>query len=76
MQNPVANAALNGRDVAPLVLKIAHLMEGQPRPNCIAAFLTLALLFQKPEMSEDELGAAVLEVSQFMCLVLGEGEVQ
>ena len=74
----VTHEQVTGSDIREIVRELEELTDGKPRTPTIVALLSLALFYQNPDMTEDELIDAVRLVSRYTATVatgVGDGRV-
>lgn len=74
----VTNEQVSGADIFEIVKELEEVTEGKPRTPTIVALLSLALFYQNPNMTEDELIEAVRLTSRYAATVatgVGDGTV-
>ena len=74
----VSSQQVSGSEIHDIVKELEEITEGKPRTPVIVALLSLALFYQNPDMTEDELIDAVRLVSRYTATVatgIGDGRV-
>lgn len=74
----VSTQQVTGAEIQEIVEELEEVTYGKPRTATIVALLRLALFYQNPDMSEDELIEAVRLTSRYAATVVtgvGDGKV-
>lgn len=66
----VAEAVVSGEDIHPIILRLEDALDGTPKVHALIALTSAIILFQRPDITPDELYEGVREVSRFTSLWL------
>ena len=67
----VHETVIDGQEIAPLIARIEECLVNAPsRDHVIIALISMALIVTYPEISPEQLQAAVREVSNHICLIV------
>lgn len=72
-QSTIYDAVFTGEEISPIVGQLEGILMNVKRGPAIVALLSMSIILQNPEISEDELHNAVRDTSRYICLLL-EGE--
>ena len=70
----ITQHTIQPRDIVPVVQDIEDALDGHPREACIIGMLSIILIMQHPEITQEKLHQCVNDVSRYICLVLDTTE--
>lgn len=68
----ISETTATGSEIEMIIERLEYALEGVKRGHGLIALLSLALVIQKPDISQDLLQDGVRDVSRYMCLILDE----
>jgi hypothetical protein len=66
----ITEATASSQEIFDVIEKIEPAIDGIRESHVVMALLTMVLAIQKPDLSAEELGNGVKEVSRFVCMLL------
>jgi hypothetical protein len=75
-ESTLMTTTVTGDDVAAVTMKIEEAIIGTPRGHAIVALLSMILILMKPDITMEEMGTQVENISRYICLSLDDTELR
>lgn len=70
----ITETTATSESIGAIVGRIENALEGEASGQALIAMLSLCVLIQKPDISPEQLQAAIRDTSRFICLLLDSME--